>query len=321
MFCFNLSANVGTNTACLLPFFLTIIYKSYGFRKKVLYLLIMEHIETIDQRRFNKEVNNQYNYSDDELYLVSDRSVLPSFYTVRRPFRPLSGCCVRILEGEAEYILNLITYRMRTGDILFVPENSIFEIVLVSDDIVINLFSYYHIQLDYIRTPHYGHVDDPAVVHRLDNYFNMMLEIASEEKKIGISHLQMAYIEESLPYMDTIADASTGKSTREREIFNRFIDLVNAHAGKERSVPYYADALAITPNWLSNVIKSYSGKTVLHWISSAVVQLAKIRLAYFEKPVYLIADELNFSSPVDFSRFFHRETGMTPTEFRAKLKD
>ena len=281
----------------------------------------MKPIETIDQHRFNKEVNSPKNYSDNELYLVSDRSVLPSFYTIKRPFKPLSGCCVRILEGEAEYILNLITYQMHPGDILFIPEDSVFEISRISDDLSINLFSYYRIQSDFIRHPHFGHIDDNTLLCRLDTYFDMMMQIAVEGKRGGIGPLQMAFIEEVRPYMNADLASDSGKTSRNREIFNRFIDLVNAHAGKERSVTYYANALAITPNWLSNVIKSYSGKTVLQWISSAVIQLAKIQLAYFDKPVYLIADELNFTSAVDLSRFFHRETGMTPTQFRAKLKE
>ena len=280
----------------------------------------MGQIETVDQHRFNKEVNSPKNYSDNDLYLVSDRSVLPSFYTIKRPFKPLSGCCVRILEGEAEYILNLITYKMHSGDILFIPEDSVFEISHVSADISIHLFSYYHMQSDFTRRHHFGHIIDDNVLRRLDTYFDMMLQIAAEGKRGGIGPLQMAYIEEVAPYM--IADSATGsgKASRNREIFDRFIDLVNANAGKYRSVAFYADALAITPNWLSNVIKSYSGKTVLQWISSAVIQLAKIQLAYFDKPIYLIADELNFSSPVDFSRFFHRESGMTPTQFRATIR-
>ena len=281
----------------------------------------MGQIDTIDQNRFRKEVNSLKNYSDNDLYLVSDRSVLPLFYTIKRPFKPLSGCCVRILEGEAEYILNLITYKMHPGDVLFIPEDSVFEISHVSADISIHLFSYYHIQSDFTRHPHFGHIIDDTVLRRLDTYFDMMLQIAVEGKRGGIGPLQMAFIEEVRPYMNEDLAIGSGKTSRNREIFNRFIDLVNAHADKERSVSYYADALAITPNWLSNVIKSYSGKTVLQWISSAVIQLAKIQLAYFDKPVYLIADELNFTSPVDFSRFFHRETGMTPTEFRGRIKD
>ena len=291
----------------------------YGI--KMLYLYMVEHIASISRDRFNKEVNNPYNYSANDLYLVSDRSVLTSFYTIKQPFKPLSGCCVRVLAGKAEYILNLITYQMDPGDILFIPEDAVFEISHISDDISIHLFSYYHLPADFIRNPHYGHIVDDALLRRLDTYFDMMLQIAAAGKRGGISPLQMAYIEEVRPHMHADSANVSGESSRSREIFNRFIDLVNAHAGKERSVSYYADVLAITPNWLSNVIKSYSGKTVLQWISSAVVQRAKIQLAYFDKPVYLIADELNFSSPVDFTRFFHRETGMTPTAFRAQRKD
>ena len=280
----------------------------------------MGPIQTINQNRFNAEVNNPFNYSADDLYLISDRSVLPILYTEKRPFKPLSGCCVRVLKGEGEYYFNLVRYSMRPGDILFIPENSVFEIAHVSDDLSLHLFSYYRLQSAFVGDSHYCHVGDGTVLSRLTAYFDLMLQIAQEGKRSGISQLQLAFIDEVAPYEDRQNVFVADSSARSRELFSRFLVLVNANVVRERSVKFYADALAITPNWLSHVVKSHSGKTVLQWISHAVIQQARIQLAYFEKPINHISDQLNFTSPVDFSRFFRRETGETPSQFRARLR-
>lgn len=94
------------------------------------------------------------------------------------------------------------------------------------------------------------------------------------------------------------------------------MSLVNEYANAERKVSFYADRLSLSPNWLSNVVKAASGRTVMEWINVAVIQKAKLALNYSDSPIYAIADELNFASESIFSRYFKRETGLTPKEFR-----
>lgn len=110
--------------------------------------------------------------------------------------------------------------------------------------------------------------------------------------------------------------AEKQKRTRQEEVFNRFLELVNKYAVRERSIAFYADRLYLTPRYLSTLVRQASGRTVMDWVNEAVVQEAKLRLCHTDKLVYQIADELNFPNASFFCKYFRRMTGMTPNDFR-----
>lgn len=276
----------------------------------------MKKIPYMNRRKFPATAESCFSRTDGDLYLISDQKILPSLYLTKQPFRIRNGYCVRALYGEAEYRLDLMDYRVRRHDILLVPEDSILEITAISEDFSIHLFSFYKISGGH--EPRLFHVGEAAIRERLDHYFHLMEAIVRDGKRTGISHLQQAYLEEISRFPEFPAD---GQVHRHKALFNRFLGLVKKDGIRERTIKYYADQLCISPNWLSKVVKTYSGMTVLQWILRTVIQQAKIRLVYSDDPVYLIADELGFSSSFDFSRCFKRETGETPTRYRSDHRD
>ena len=104
--------------------------------------------------------------------------------------------------------------------------------------------------------------------------------------------------------------------TRQEEVFNRFLELVNKYAVCERNVSFYADNLYLTPRYLSTLIKQTSGRTVMDWINEAVLQEAKLMLRHSDKLVYQVADALNFPNASFCCKFFRRLTGKTPNEYK-----
>lgn len=107
-------------------------------------------------------------------------------------------------------------------------------------------------------------------------------------------------------------------STRTQELFLQFKRLVHQHCMQERSIPFYADLLHITPHHLSAIIKKASGQSVMYWINRATVQEAKLLLKTNKLMAYEIANRMNFTSASAFSKFFKRETGMTPRTYQEK---
>ena len=103
--------------------------------------------------------------------------------------------------------------------------------------------------------------------------------------------------------------------SRSEELFQRFLD---AHQCENlpRSVKSYADYLCVSPNHLSAVVQKESGRSVMSWLNAHCILKAKVMLLHTDKPMYIIAEELGFQSATFFSRFFHRETGVTPSNFR-----
>lgn len=108
--------------------------------------------------------------------------------------------------------------------------------------------------------------------------------------------------------------------THREEILNRFIDLVNAYAVKERRISFYAGRLCLTPHYLSAVIREVSHQTIMDWINRAVVQEAKLLLLHSDLQVTQIADRLNFPNASFFCKYFRRLTGVSPGEYRLTAK-
>ena len=59
-------------------------------------------------------------------------------------------------------------------------------------------------------------------------------------------------------------------------------------------------------------------RSVMSWLNAHCILKAKVMLLHSDMPIYAIAEELGFQSATFFSRFFHRENGVTPSDFRKK---
>ena len=105
---------------------------------------------------------------------------------------------------------------------------------------------------------------------------------------------------------------------RAEEYFKQFTELLGEHYTRERSVGYYARQLCITPKYLTTLIKRISGKSVSEWIDSYVILEAKTLLKYSNMSVQEIAYYLNFPTQSFFGSYFKPNTGMSPSQYKAK---
>lgn len=90
---------------------------------------------------------------------------------------------------------------------------------------------------------------------------------------------------------------------------------------EQHEVSAYAAMLNISAGYLSEVVKAQSGKPAIAHIQERVVLEARRLLFHTHQSVKEIAFELGFADASYFSRFFKRETGLTPAEFRASSRE
>ena len=119
-------------------------------------------------------------------------------------------------------------------------------------------------------------------------------------------------------YIEEHPELENPMHNRAEEYFKQFTELLGEHYTRERSVGYYARQLCITPKYLTTLIKRISGKSVSEWIDSYVILEAKTLLKYSNMSVQEIAYYLNFPNQSFFGSYFKRNTGMSPSQYKAK---
>lgn len=115
-----------------------------------------------------------------------------------------------------------------------------------------------------------------------------------------------------------IYDRQERIATPQQLLFKNYLTLINTHYIEKRQVEAYAEMLFVTPNHLSQTIKSVSGKNALHFINERLLTEARSLISYTELSIAEIAYKLDFSDPSNFGKFFKKQLGMTPFEFREK---
>ena len=102
-------------------------------------------------------------------------------------------------------------------------------------------------------------------------------------------------------------------------LVREFNYLVEMHFKEKRTVAEYAELLHKSPKTLSNVFKKLGNESPLQIIQSRLMLEGRRLLSYTDTPVSELADLLGFNDIQSFSRFFKKNEGMSPSEFRSNL--
>ena len=82
------------------------------------------------------------------------------------------------------------------------------------------------------------------------------------------------------------------------------------------TVQVISDQLNISPNYLSNLLKSLTGQSTQQHIHDRLISEAKQKLSTSNQSISEIAYELGFEHSQSFSKLFKSKTEVTPSQFR-----
>lgn len=107
------------------------------------------------------------------------------------------------------------------------------------------------------------------------------------------------------------------KSYRVRELFNRFMMLLERDYKISRDVNYYAAQMNISSKYLTNIVSLVTGHTPKTIIDQYVILQLKMHLKRTTQSIKEMAWEFYFADVSFFCRYFKKHTGLTPQQIRS----
>jgi AraC family transcriptional regulator, transcriptional activator of pobA len=107
------------------------------------------------------------------------------------------------------------------------------------------------------------------------------------------------------------------------DLLQKLEDLLEAYFDNETSlsrglptVQYLAEHLNLSPDYLSDMLRSLIGQNAQQYIHGKLIGKAKEKLSTTNLSVSEVAYELGFEHPQSFSKLFKTKTKLSPLEFR-----
>ena len=212
--------------------------------------------------------------------ICSSEGVLSSFPTVlKEPFMIDGVGLVICRQGSFTFILNQKSFSAKAGDTLFLPKDSLFQVLYSSADVEVFIFIY---QTDPIRDiignsvvsmNLYSHLaTEPCYVWNTGEEEEVLKYLSLLDNTLNIEENTFNRYEQKLLLLALtyrLCSVYTRKLIAEKasvshkhDIFIRLIQLIEQYYTKERGVDFYADKLCLSPKYLSALSKSICGYTV-----------------------------------------------------------
>lgn len=274
-----------------------------------------------------------YNWHSSEYFISPDEDFRAD--EDRLPFRPnyyILGICV---EGWVKFKVNekLLTFSQNSffaaapnciiQRIKQSPDCKVRYLFFTKDFLLKNIINLHQLESFIFFTSNVKSVqlnkDDAEPFIHLYDILKRKRDIVDSSHEVEIIRsLFLTFLYEAAAIYQKDNKVTQPKFTRFDDLNLKFQQLLLQHDKVQHNLKFYADSLFITPKYLIHAIKNASGKTPGKLIDEAIIAEAKLLLMDHDNSIAMIAEDLHFSDQAAFSKFFKKNTGITPISFRTK---
>lgn len=156
--------------------------------------------------------------------------------------------------------------------------------------------------------------DVPAVIAVLDRLQKEYSETPAANLNIVQSYLIALFYE-----MNKNSVKGSKNISAAAVITTKFKELIHQNIKTQHLVHYYASLLNVTPNHLNKCVKAETGKSAARWIDETILLEAKYLLFQTTLSVSEIAIQVGHEDQSYFSRFFKKNEGISPIQYRKMI--
>lgn len=115
-----------------------------------------------------------------------------------------------------------------------------------------------------------------------------------------------------------IGEFEEGNIRSKDVLFKRFMEMLAESSGRERSLKYYADALFVSPKYLSAVTNDICGISAHEMILNNVTSHIRQELEFSSTGIKELSIHFGFPNMSSFGKFVKMRLGKSPRAFRKK---
>ena len=216
----------------------------------------------------------------------------------------LTGSLIQVIQASADFNVRMLLF----------PKDIFLKAILPIDT---PYFNYTH------EHPHYHHTADERS-QKTWREIVLWMDIAQMLFKYNTLQFrkqqEFNFLQSLLMWLfNTIPEklAANKQYSRKQMLCHQFMQLIREHSTCEHQVPFYTEQLCITSRYLYEITTQYmNGKTPKQLIDEQLIAEAKVLLNEPQLSVTEIAEQLHFADQSYLSRFFKKNTGISPKEFR-----
>lgn len=235
-----------------------------------------------------------------------------------------------IRKGSGTHTIDFNTYPITPGGFYLMTPGQVHSWTLdVNTDGVILFFekNFYQMNLDasspvdfpFFHSLHTSPFIDIKPDATIDFIITEMLNEFNRNEYFDLRMLR-SYLDVLLLKLSRVYKTENTSALPDRIIKLRTLEqLIDKHFTKLKQPSDYAELMHLSASYLNTLCKQNLNKTLGELIQARVVLEVKRLLAYTDLTIKQIAGKLNFSDASYLIRFFKKNTGFTPEEFKASI--
>ena len=249
------------------------------------------------------------------------------------PVRLKCEVFVLCIEGTVEATLNLNKIQVYPHSLVTLPPGSIFQVNSIEGELKIYILGF---SSQYIEENQHSHFLLDTMYHTLgkpvcslnekgvqiaESYFKLMIDLYEnlpDKAKKEVAFNLYSDIHKGISLLYQSISNERANLSKSEMICRNFGQLVIQHYQNNRNVSWYAEKLGISHAHLCTIVKQITGHTCVEIIASMVIMDAKSQLKSTNLSIQKISDSLNFANMSFFGKYFKRNVGMSPLEYRNK---
>lgn len=232
---------------------------------------------------------------------------------------------VYVREGTFFQQIGIEDIGVKGDSILFVPEGEVFSIrsiqselsgylILMESKVVSSITNKIELsELLSIDRLHKLNIED-------SNWINTLCALISHEINVKPNRKTADGLLQALFHKLISLNGGEKFVSRQNQIAQNFMRVLNKKYRKEKTVEFYAQELNVSKNYLNRCVKSRYNKNCKQIIQETAIVQSQILMLDTSRDISEIAFLMGYDDLSYFSRLFKKVTGQTPSKFKDKIK-